>query len=386
MSRNRNRVNSLLQWPRKLRAAHYLLLGLVVIALVAGLRLRERLEIPAVVEPEPLLVETERVTTQPLVVTTSYSGSIEADRRAKVSSRLASVVKAVYVNEGDAVEAGRLLFSLDDTEQQQERRRLQAAADRIRADLKYWRGQHEIDENLFSRGTISEQKLEESKRRVASLSASLEENRQAGAMAETRLGYAEVVAPFAAVVQSVLVEEGEAVTPGSPLLELVDTATLKAVVSAPQSDRQRLSTGLRTYLKLHQQATTLQSAIHRIYPALDSRSRNLTFEVPFSSSAMTANLHAGMNVKAEVEVERLDAVITVPLHAVQQRKGREGVFAIRAGAAVWLPVTTGSIQGERVQLTAGVEPGEVVITTPYPALETGRAVRAGSSTSEADEK
>lgn len=385
MSSNRNQSHSLLLWPLKLSAAHYLLLGLVVIALFAGLRLRERLEVPAVIEREPLLVETERATTRPLVVTTSYSGSIEADRRATVSSRLSSMVKTVYVNEGDTVEAGQLLFSLDDTEQQQEWRRLLASADRIRADLKYWREQLAIDENLFARGTISEQKLEESKRRAASLSASLEENRHAREMAKTRLGYAEVVAPFSAVVQSLLVEEGEMVNPGTPLLELVDTTTFKAVVSAPQTDRQRLSTGLRTYLKLHQQATSWQSEIHRIYPALDSRSRNLTFEVPFSSQT-AANLHAGMNVKAEVEVERLDAVITVPLHAVQQRKGRDGVFAIRDGEAVWLSVTTGSIQGKRVQLTDGVEPGELVITTPYPALESGRTVRVNTSPSEVDEK
>ena len=385
MSSNNSRMNSIFLWPRKLRAAHYLLLGLVVIVLIAVVQLRQRLEVPSVIEPEPLLVETERATTRPLVVTTSYSGSIEADKRATVSSRLTTTIKTIHVNEGDAVDAGQLLFNLDDTEQQQELQRLQAAAERIRADLKYWRGQLEIDENLFSRGTISEQKLEESKRQVASLNASLQENRHARAMADTRLGYAQVIAPFAAVVQSLMVDEGEMVSPGSPLLELVDTTTFKAVVRAPQSDRHRLVTGLRTYLKLHHQATSWQSEIHRIYPALDSRSRNFTFEAPFSSPA-TTYLHAGMNVKAVVEVERLEAVISVPLHAVQQRKGREGVFAIRGGEAVWLPVATGSIQGERVQLTDGVEPGELVITTAYPALESGRAVRVSSSSSEADDK
>ncbi|MFO7592515.1 MAG: efflux RND transporter periplasmic adaptor subunit [Pseudomonadota bacterium] len=385
MGSSRTRIHSLVRWSAKLRAPHYLIMGLIVIALIAGLRLRERLVVPEVEEPEPLLVETERTASRPFVVTTSYSGTIEADRRATVSSRLVSSVNNVYVKAGDAVEEGQLLFRLDDTEQRQELRRLQAAADRIRADLKYWRGQLEIDENLFSRGTISEQKLEESKRRVATLTASLEENRQAVAMAETRLGYAEVVAPFTAVVQALLVDEGETVNPGSPLLELVDTASLKAVVSAPQSDRQRVTTGLRTYLQLHQQATLWQGEIHRIHPAMDSLSRNFTFEVPFRSDT-TVDLHAGMSVKAEVEVERMEAVISVPLHAVQQRKGRDGVFAIRGGEAVWSPVTTGSVEGERVQLIEGVGQGELVITTPYPALESGRAVRVSPYSSEADEK
>ncbi|MCW8919629.1 MAG: hypothetical protein OQL08_12560, partial [Gammaproteobacteria bacterium] len=44
------------------------------------------------------------------------------------------------------------------------------------------------------------------------------------------------------------------------------------------------------------------------------------------------------------------------------------------GRAVWLPVTTGSIEGGQVRLLEGVGRDQQVITTPHPLLEPGRAV------------
>lgn len=374
MAINRVKTHTRQTGVLKHRAAYLLLLGIAIIVLIAGLRLRERLLVPDVIPPSPLVVEAIRITPAPFVVTASYNGTIEAERRATISSRLASRVDARYVSAGDVVEQRQPLLSLDDAEQQQELQRLNAAADRIRADLKYWRGQLKIDQNLFAKGTISEQKLQETARQVATLTASLEENSHARATAETRLGYAEVIAPFAGVVQAVPVDEGETVNPGTPLLELVDTKTLKAVFSAPQADQQQLVAGLPVSLQPHNLATSWQAEIGQIYPVLDSRSRNLTFDVPISYQD-DVPLQVGMSVQAVVELKQFDSAITAPLQAVQQRKGEEGVFAVREGRAIWLPVKTGLTQGASVQILDGLKGDELVITTPYAALEDGRSVK-----------
>ncbi len=370
-----NGMTGLLSKARtKLRASHLLFAGIAIVVILAGVRLSERLVLPDVVPPPPLAVEALRITPRSFVITARYSGSVVAQNRATLSARLASTVKARYVKEGDTVKQGQLLVRLDDAEQQQELLRLNSSADRIRADLNYWQAQYKVEKRLNKSGSISERKLQETLRRVTTLKASLEENRHARASSELRLGYTEVVAPFAGIVQSVLITEGESVNPGTPLLEVVDMTALKAVFRAPQSDSKRLFRGLQVYLDLHRQAAAWQGEIRRIYPALDSRSRNLTFEVPLPHEEQ-AQVQAGMSVGAVVELERLNSVISVPLHSVQKRQGREGVFAVRDGRAAWLPVKTGIIQGDLVQLTEGVSVGEVVITTPHPALESGRTVQ-----------
>ncbi|HEY9148966.1 MAG TPA: efflux RND transporter periplasmic adaptor subunit [Gammaproteobacteria bacterium] len=374
MAINRMKTQAQQTGAVKHRATYLLLLGIAIIVLIAGLRLRERLLVPDVLPTPPLVVEAIRIMPEPFVVTASYNGTIEAERRATISSRLASRVDARYISAGDVVEQQQPLLSLDDAEQRQELQRLNAAADRIRADLKYWRNQLKIDQNLFAKGTISEQKLQETARQVATLSASLEENSHARATAETRLGYAEVAAPFAGVVQAALVDEGETVNPGTPLLELVDTKTLKAVISAPQADQQQLVAGLPVSVHPHISTSSWQAEIGQIYPVLDSHSRNLTFDVPIEYHD-NVPLQIGMGVNAVVEIKRFDSAIAVPLHAVQRRQGEEGVFAINEGLAVWLSVKTGLIQDDRVQILDGLSGGELVITTPYATLEEGRSVQ-----------
>jgi membrane fusion protein (multidrug efflux system) len=355
------------------RASHGLLLGLAVIVVIAGVRLRERLVEPEVMTPPPLLVETLTVTPQPFVLASSYSGSVESEQRATLAARLTTTVTARYVKEGDAVEQGQPLLSLDATEQQQDLARQRAAADGIGADLDYWQGQLKVDQRLFRDGSISEQKLQETQRQVAMLNASLAENRHATATAETRLGYAEVTAPFAGVVQSLLVDTGETVSTGTPLLELVDPQRLKAVINAPQADRGQLAPGLRVYLHLHHLAIRSMSEIGRIYPAVDTISRNVTLDIPFAND--NSLVQPGMSVEAKVELARFEAALVVPLQAVQQREGREGVFVVREGRAVWQAVATGVTQGGLVQLLDGIVAGEQVITTPYPALESGSVVQ-----------
>lgn len=350
-----------------------LLAGVLGIAAIAGWRLSERLERPEVVAPPPLLVETETVTAQPLVIRTRYSGSIEADRRAMLSSRLTSTVNERYVKEGDLVEAGQTLLRLDATEQEQELARLEAAARRIEADLGYWEKQLKIDRRLFREGTVSEQKLQDTRRQVAMLQASLEENRQSLRLAQTRLGYATVSAPFDGAVQTVTVDNGETVTTGTPLLELVDSGQLKAVLQAPQADRGRLSPGLRAYLHLHHLATEFPGVVGKIYPALDSVSRNVTLDIPLPAGLAVAQ--PGMSVSAEIVLARIESALTVPLQAVQKRNGETGVFVVHDEVAQWQPVETGPMQDNRVQLLSGISAGEQVITTPYPALQAGSAVR-----------
>lgn len=358
------------------RIALISLVGVLGITLLAGWRLSERLATPEVLAPPPLQVETETVSPQQMVIRASYSGTIEAEQRITIASRLTSTVIDRRVSEGQQVAAGETLLQLDATEQQQELARLAAAAARIQADLDYWDNRLRVDQRLFREGTISEQNLKDTRRQVAALRASLEENQQSRALAQTRLGYATVTAPFAGVVQSVPVNPGDTVSAGAPLLELVDQRQLKAVVRAPQSDHGRLTPGLPVYLRLHRLATGFKGEVRRIYPALEPVSRNLTLDIPLPDSQR--QVQPGMSVTAEIELERLDSALSVPLHALQRRNGQEGVFVLRGNAAHWQAVRAGRIQGGRVELLDGIAAGAQVITTPYPALQSGSPVRIDS--------
>jgi len=349
------------------------LLVLAVLIALAGWRLRERLAPVESMPPPPLTVETITVEAAPFRLTGRYRGSIEAERRAALPARINSTVRRIAVREGASVAAGELLLVLDATEQEQEIRRLEAVLEGVRSDLDYWEGQLRADRRLYEKGTIDERTFLNTRRQVQSLAAAREEAQESLAQARTRLGYTRITAPFAGVVQALLVDEGEGVAPGTPLLDLIDTDTLKAVISVPQVDSARLRPEAPVQLHTGKEALPWSLTVDRIRPALEPRSRNATFEIGLPADA-AAEVVPGMAVTAEVELERHAGVLQLPLAAVRESGTRTGVYLVEEGSARWQEVETGPISGERVWIRAGLAGGEEVIITPYPTLENGRAV------------
>ncbi len=88
--------------------------------------------------------------------------------------------------------------------------------------------------------SISLEKLDETVRRLDGLRASIQESEQVLALARARRGYGEVRAPFAGVIQAVMIHPGELAMAGKTLLELVGEAALKAVANIPQVDLPKL--------------------------------------------------------------------------------------------------------------------------------------------------
>jgi HlyD family secretion protein len=95
-------------------------------------------------------------------------------------------------------------------------------------------------------------------------------------------------------------------------------------------------------------------------------------------------LRPGLTCDADILTNEKRNVATVPLQAVVLRPGpggkdRSGVFVVREGTAVFVPVTTGIIGGLDVELT-GVKPGTPVVVGPFQTL---RSLADGAKVREA---
>lgn len=366
------------QKRRRQLTALILLGGLLsVVAVVAGLRLQERMQPPPMQVRPPLAVKVVTLEPGTFVLTRRYTGSIEAEQRVVLSAQLTASVTAVPHREGAPVRAGDLLVRLDQSEQAQEIQRMNAAGARIKADLAFWQGQRARDEALFRDRVIPERAVEETRRTVAGLEASLRENRHALETAYTRRGYAEVRAPFDGVVQKVHVLPGELAVPGKPLLEVVAAEPLKAVVPVPQTDLADLRSGLAVRIEVLAADGAWEGRVDRVYPALDTATRSATLET-FLPKGLTA-LRPGMVATVDVQLVRREDVLTVPRQAVQERGEASGVFVVEEDRARWRPVTVGPAQGGAVLIEQGLQSGARVIVTPDPGLTDGLVVVAVQS-------
>jgi RND family efflux transporter MFP subunit len=357
--------------PQRLAATVAVGLLLALVALAAAQRWQEkRHPEPARAKPPPA-VEVLELRAAPFGLARAYRGTVEADSRAVVSARLTARLVTVHHREGAAVNAGEPLLMLDDAELRREAERLRAVAERLAGELEIAARQLERDRELHARKLIPDRTLDESLQRARTLEAQERENRAALRLVDTRLGYAVERAPFDGIVQRNYLHEGELAAIGQPLIELVSSAALKAVVAVPQSDATLIGPGQPVELEVAALRQSWSATVDRVYPALDQATRNATFAAFFPSAAA---VRPGMAVTARVELEARPDAITLPAHAVHRNAAGAWVWLLEDGRARRRDVQPGLSRQGRTLIEAGLAAGERVIVTADQRLDDGAPV------------
>ena len=370
-------MRNTVMFNRKSLSAALLLILVLMVLFFAIQRVQQRLQPLPVPAPTPLAVEVLTLAPGPFSVHARYVGSVAAGRVVRIPAQVGARVMAIEHREGDRVEQGERLIRLDDRELSNEIQRLRASEQRLRSDLDYWERQNRRNTTLHQQKVIPESQLDESRRMVDSLRASMHETAEALANAEIRLDYTQIRAPFAGRIARMMTEVGDLAVPLSkPLLELVSLQDMKAVVSVPQVDIGRLTTGLAVNLRMPAADLTVTSRIEKIYPLLDPVTRNATFEACLGCGpeALPDTLYPGMALEATVILAHHDEALAIPHHALLRRGDAQGVFLFEDGEARWRAVQSGAVEGGRVLIRSGLKAGDRLIVTPDPRLRDGLAV------------
>jgi membrane fusion protein YbhG len=291
------------------------------------------------------------------------SGNIETTETA-VSFKIPGRIEARLVDEGQSVRAGQLIARLDsrDLEQEVAQRRAsmeavraalaellagsrredvgaaRARLDEARADFEKLRADEVRNRDLLRKDVISQREfdsthgaflagqarlhqMEQEYERVRrgprredidQARARLEEQRQALALARTRLGYAELVSPLGGVVLSKSAEPGEVVAAGSPVVTIGDLSHVYLRAYVDESDLGRVKLGQAVSVttdsypgKTYSGRIAFISAEAEFTPksvqTLKERVK-LVYRVKIDLSNPTQELKPGMPADAEIEV------------------------------------------------------------------------------------
>jgi RND family efflux transporter MFP subunit len=210
--------------------------------------------------------------------------------------------------------------------------------------------------------------------------AALSQARAEASIAGTQLGRAAVRAPFAGRVARRAADPGTMLAPGAPLFTLVDDSVLEFRAAVPSSDYGKVVVGSAVEVTADaQQASPVRGRVARVTPLVDERTRSfeVVVEVPGG-----AGLVGGLFARAAVRLGRIEGALVVPPSALVREGGGPAeaqIFVIQAGRAQRRPVTLGAEQPDAVQVSAGLQPGDVVVLDPPAALASGAPVQAQSN-------
>lgn len=304
-------------------------------------------------------VETSTADLQQEHLLTEIVGTLQAVDQAVIAAKISGTIVEIPVVLGSKVQAGDILVKLSAEE-------ISAQAIRAQAQLEQARRNLERERKLLSKNAATSESVKSLEDIFRIAEASYRE-------AKTMLGYTTITAPFSGVVTAKMANVGDLATPGIPLLRLENRDKLQVVTSVPETLVLRINPGDMLTIKLPAADLTLQGTVAEIAPAADPQSRTATVKINIAEGAQ---LRSGQFARVVIPGKSKESLF-VPASAVRTFGQMEQIFVVQDGKAYLRLVSTGAKENGQVEILAGLEPGEIVVTKSTAQLIDGQPVVAG---------
>jgi RND family efflux transporter MFP subunit len=287
---------------------------------------------------------------------------------ALLSAPAAGVVRTLTVQIGDHVTRGAVLAEMDVPELVAEARQTETAAAQAEREAARQR-------QLLADGITSARQAEEAE-------AAAEQAKAAAAAARNLLGRTRVTSPLAGAVAEVLVQRGERVEGGHPLVQVVAADTLDLIVPVPAASLRRLRVGLTAAIRLEGDSAAVPARVTALAPGVDSLTNAgiAVIRVPNAQH----RLRPGAAATAEVRLGMRLGVLVVPDSAIVLAGDSAVVFVVGADSIAHQRVVRrrGGAAG-RSEVEGDLIPGDRVVTTGAFGLQEGmRVVPTGAGHTE----
>ncbi len=374
-----------------------------------------------------LPVRASQVVYAPLSSTVSTNGRVEPEANYEIYSPAATTVKAVYVQPGDQVPAGKLLMVLDDVDArarlataesgvkaaqasleaathngtQQERQMAAADIARERLERDQARQNLNVMVKLKATGAASQDEVAVARQRLESADASLrafdqtaksryspaEIARAQAALtdAEANLAAARQVvakssihAPVAGTVYRVNVAPTEFTEEGKLLLEMADLHHERVRAYFDEPEIGQLAVGQKIQIKWDAKpGLTWNGHIERIPVTVITYGTRNVGEVLVKIDDVDGALLPDTNVTVTVTTSNQSKALTVPREALHSENGKSYVYKIVGSQLVRTPVNMGTINLTQAAILSGLKEGDWVAkgTTNGLPLQEGMPIK-----------
>lgn len=362
---------------------------------------------------ERLPVRVAEAAQEPLQSSISNTGKVEPESNYEVPSPVPAIVKAVYVQAGDKVPAGKLLMKLDDVDARAKlaaadsavksaqasleaathsgtlEQRQASAAEVERDKLERDQAQHDLDAlvKLNATGAASLSEVSAARGRLETANANLkaalataqgrysdaeigrvqaalqeaEANRQA---AQQVLAQTTVYAPFAGTVYSVNVKATEYAEQGKLLLQMADLRHERVRAYFDEPEIGQLAVGQPITIKWDAKlGVTWHGHIERTpVTVVTYGTRNVGEVLIAVDDNPDGQLLPDTNVTVTVTTSSQANALVIPRDALRSENGRSYVYKVNGDELKKTFVTTGALNISQVAIVSGLKSGDLVAT------------------------
>ncbi len=330
----------------------------------------------AMAEPAGIRVPTVLVGQSGAGSVLNFDAVLQPQRQATVTAQVGGTVLALRVKAGDAVRRGQPLVRLDDREMRAQTARSDAAVVQAQAELRNAQQVQDRNRELRKSGFISAAALDGAENQVKSAQAAVGQAQAARLQASVAQGFAELAAPFDAVVLTTHVETGDLALPGRALVTLYQPGLLRAVAYVSASRVQELA-ALADVQVLLPDGTALVPTARDMQPTADPVSQTVEWRLPLPAAAVGLRPGQLVQVRATGAAKATGAPthdrLVVPAGAILRRGELTAVYVVSPQGFMLRAVRVGPAGGDTIEVLAGLRAGERIARDPV------RAGMAGAS-------
>ncbi|MBA65275.1 MAG: hypothetical protein CMG55_05695 [Candidatus Marinimicrobia bacterium] len=274
-------------------------------------------------------VDAEKVELRKIVQKINASGKIQPEESVQITSTITGWITEITVMEGDTVEPGQHLISIDE---KQIRPRYNNALSQVKsseANLKKVKAQMDRTKSLFSKKLISQQEQEQVE---ASFQIALSQAEQANAnllSAEDELSKTRLTAPKFGIVTSITKEEGEMAVGGmfnpGVLMTIADLSRMEVEVDVNENDVVNITIGDTTEIEIDAYPDTMffgiVSEIAHTAQSMNmgSQQQVTNFKVKVKMITVPDRIRPGMSSTVNIITETIKNALSIPIQALTSR-------------------------------------------------------------------
>ncbi len=322
----------------------------------------------------PVVKDVELSEVLPRIVPVYYdvSATVVPLNRSIVGAKVMGHVESLYVKEGDKVEKGQLLLTIEEGDALERLKAAKKTLEEAQRMLEIAKKKKELSDityerykSLFDENAIARQEMDEieTAREISDIEYkramdAFEKARANVEIAKINYGFTKVYSPSEGTVVNKRVDKGSLVVPGTPLLVIEDPSGYRVEFRIDERFLGKIKPGDRVKITINSLGKILEEEVSEVVSSVDPNTRTFLVKVnlPFMEG-----LRGGLYSTVSIPVGRKKSLL-IPSSSVVRRGQLTGVYVVSdEGLVSYRLVKLGPTYGSDVIVLSGLRKGEKII-------------------------
>lgn len=309
-----------------------------------------------------------RIIAKDTVLHRAYVADIQAVQNVEIRARVNGFLDKIYVDEGQEVKKGQLLFGINDAEYRAELSRAKAVLSSLTAESKSAALELERVKLLTDKKVIAASELEVAKAKLAAAQAKIEEANSAVSNAEMRLSFTSIRAPFDGIIDRLPLKKGSLISEGTLLTTVSDTREVYAYFNVSETEylkyKKSTDKGDNSYNEVQLVLADGSDYNHigkieTMESEFEENTGSIAFRATFPNPSKLLKHGASGKVKLTSE---MDSAVIIPQKAVFEMQDKNYVFVVDQGGTVKMKNFVPQTRFAHFYIVeSGLQPGEQIV-------------------------